>query len=156
MSASLRFLEAAAAHGLEPDVHHFPSGTRSADDAARAVGCDVDQIVKSLVFMADGRAVLILTSGRNRVDEGRAATVLGVTNLLKATADQVKAATGYTIGGTPPLGHVQPLPTLMDDHLLTFAQVWAAAGTPDTCFPIDPVALREATGAQVAPLGTTR
>ncbi len=149
MSAIERFVEAARQAGLEPEVHRFPAGTRTAADAAGAVGCSLGQIVKSLVFMAGGQPVLVLTSGSNRVDEAAVAAVLGVPSLAKASADQVRETTGFAIGGTPPLGHPRELRTLMDKDLLGYDEIWAAAGTPDACFPVSPSALAEAAGADV-------
>lgn len=149
MSAIERFVEAARQAGLEPEVHRFPAGTRTAADAAGAVGCSLGQIVKSLVFMAGGQPVLVLTSGSNRVDEAAVAAVLGVPSLAKASADQVRETTGFAIGGTPPLGHPRELRTLMDKDLLGYDEIWAAAGTPDACFPVSPSALVEAAGADV-------
>ncbi len=149
MSAIERFVEAARQAGLEPEVHRFPAGTRTAADAASAVGCSLGQIVKSLVFMAGGQPVLVLTSGSNRVDEVAVAAVLGVPSLAKASADQVRETTGFAIGGTPPLGHPRELRTLMDKDLLGYDEIWAAAGTPDACFPVSPSALAEAAGADV-------
>jgi prolyl-tRNA editing enzyme YbaK/EbsC (Cys-tRNA(Pro) deacylase) len=143
-------LEAARAHGLELEVHEFPEGTPTAADAARAVGCAVEQIVKSLVFMADGRAVLVLTSGRNRVDPDKVGKQLAAGQVRKADANQARAATGYSIGGTPPFGHPQPLEVLIDQDLLGFDEVWAAAGTPRHVFPIAPVDLVRASGGTVS------
>ncbi len=154
MDAVDRFKEAAAAVGLDAQVQRFPDGTRTAADAAAAVGCDVGQIVKSLVFSAGGEPVLILTSGSNRVDEARVSTHLGAA-LAKASADDVREATGFAIGGTPPLGHVRPLRTLMDEDLLSHPEVWAAAGTPDTCFPIAPDELATLAGAEVIGVAPT-
>ncbi|MGH3440997.1 MAG: YbaK/EbsC family protein [Nitriliruptorales bacterium] len=144
-----RFLAAAKARGLDPDVHHWPAGTRTARDAAAAVGCEVGQIVKSLVFVADGRAVVVLTSGSNRVDTGKVAAHLGAAEVRKADAEEARAATGFAIGGTPPLGYPAPLPVLVDRDLLAYEVVWAAAGTPDTTFPVDPHALRDAADGEV-------
>ena len=144
-----RFLERAADLGLHPEIQTYPEGTRTAADAAAAIGCDVAQIVKSLVFVADdGRPVLVLTSGANRVDEARVAAALGATELRKATADEVRAATGYAIGGTPPFGHDESLLTVVDPHLLDHAEVWAAAGTPTSVFPLTPADLVRLTGAR--------
>lgn len=145
-----RFLEAARARGLSPEVHRFPSGTRTADDAARAVGCEVGQIVKSLVFVADGQPVVALTSGRNRVDPSRLSAVLGAREVRKASAEEARAATGFAIGGTPPFGYPRPLRVLLDRDLLHHRVVWAAAGTPDAMFPIAPAQLLAASGAAVA------
>ena len=148
MNAVDRFTSAAAAVGLTPDVQRFPEGTRTAADAAAAVGCAVGQIVKSLVFSVDGAPILILTSGANQVDTELVGARLGA-RLEKADAAVVREATGFAIGGTPPLGHATPLRTLLDEDLLTHDEVWAAAGTPDTCFPITPDTLLEVTGAEV-------
>jgi prolyl-tRNA editing enzyme YbaK/EbsC (Cys-tRNA(Pro) deacylase) len=145
-----RFLERAEALGLDVDPRRFPDGTRTAADAAAAVGCDVDQIVKSLVFVVDQAPVLALTAGGNRVDTGRLAGVLDGSSARKADADEVRAATGYAIGGTPPFGHPSPVPTLVDPRLLEFDEVWAAAGTPTDVFAIAPDRLVELTGARVA------
>jgi prolyl-tRNA editing enzyme YbaK/EbsC (Cys-tRNA(Pro) deacylase) len=145
-----RFRERAATLGIAPEVREFPAGTRTALDAAAAVGCDVGAIVKSLVFVADGAPVLVLTSGANRVDEARLAAALAASAVRKADADEVRAATGYAIGGTPPFGHDTALPVLIDPALLAFDEVWAAAGTPTTVFPIAPAALVAASAAREA------
>lgn len=142
-----RFLARAAALGLELTPRRFPDGTRTAPDAARAVGCDVAQIVKSLVFLADGRPVLALTSGANRVDEAKLAAATGATSVRKATAEEVRTATGYAIGGTPPFGHDTPLVVLCDRHLLEHEVVWAAAGTPMDVVPLTPTQLLTASRA---------
>lgn len=152
--AVARFVERAQALGIDPEVRTFPDGTRTAADAAAAIGCDVAAIVKSLVFIADGRAVLALTSGANRADEAALAAVIGATSLRKADADEVRAATGYAIGGTPPVGHDTPLPVVCDQDLTELEEVWAAAGTPSTVFPLTPAQLLAATGARVAVFGT--
>lgn len=148
--AADRFREAAARAAVEVDVRRFPEGTRTAEDAARAIGCDVAQIVKSLVFVADGDPVLALTSGRSRVDTARLAVLCGASDVRKATADEVRAATGYAIGGTPPFGHERLLRSFVDEDLMGFDEVWAAAGTPDGVFPLSPAELVRASGADVA------
>ncbi|MFA9444900.1 YbaK/EbsC family protein [Egicoccus sp. AB-alg6-2] len=148
-TAARRFTDAAAAHGLHLEVREFPQGTRTAADAAAAIGCEVAQIVKSLVFMADDEPVLVLTSGANRVDERRVRTALGAATCRKANADEVRATTGYAIGGTPPFGHVRPLRVLCDRDLTGHDRIWAAAGTPSTVFPLTPRTLLEVTGADV-------
>jgi Cys-tRNA(Pro) deacylase len=135
---------------LELDVREFPEGTRTAADAARAIGCQVDQIVKSLVFVADTNPVLVLTSGGNRVDVVKVGKRQGASAVRKADAAEVHAATGYAIGGTPPFGLARDLPVLIDRHLTGFQLVWAAAGTPHHVFPIAPADLVRATGGQVA------
>jgi prolyl-tRNA editing enzyme YbaK/EbsC (Cys-tRNA(Pro) deacylase) len=143
-----RFLDEARARGLDVEVQEFPQGTRTAIDAAAAIGCDVAQIVKSLVFMADDQPLLVLTSGANRVDEDALGRTLGLT-LRKATADEVRDATGYAIGGTPPFGHRQQLRVICDADLTVHEELWAAAGTPSTVFPITSTRLLEATDAEV-------
>ena len=145
-------LDAARAHGLELRVIEFPDGTRTAADAARAVGCDVAQIVKSLVFMADERPVLVLTSGGNRVDLHKVARQLGVARVRKADADQARAATGFAIGGTPPFGHPAPIDVLIDEDLVELGGVWAAAGTPRHVFEIASADLVLASGGKVCDL----
>lgn len=142
-------LEAARSHGLELEVREFPAGTTTAADAARAVGCAVEQIVKSLVFMADDRPVLVLTGGGNRVDPGKVGKQLGAGEVRKANASEARAATGYAIGGTPPFGHPQPLDVLIDQDLTGFETVWAAAGTPRHVFAISPADLFRASGGSV-------
>jgi len=136
-----RFELAAERLGVAVEVTHFPEGTRTAADAAGAVGCDVAQIVKSLVFVADGRPVLALTSGSNRVDLERLARLVGAATVERADAETVRSATGFAIGGTPPFGHPSRLETYVDQDLFDHPIVWAAAGTPATCFPIAPDAL---------------
>ena len=106
-----RFLEAARTLGLEPDVHRFPEGTKTAEDAARAIGCDVAQIVKSLVLSADGHPLLALTSGAHRADTARLAELAGAHEVRRATPEEARAATGFAVGGTPPFGHPQPVPS---------------------------------------------
>jgi prolyl-tRNA editing enzyme YbaK/EbsC (Cys-tRNA(Pro) deacylase) len=144
-------LAALSQAGVEVEVRSFPQGTRTAADAAAAVGVDVGQIVKSLVFArpGSGRLVLVLTSGSNRVDEARVGELVGEP-IARADADAVRAATGYAIGGVPPVGHTEPIETLVDEDLLQYAVVWAAAGTPRDNFAIAPDDLVRATGGRVA------
>jgi prolyl-tRNA editing enzyme YbaK/EbsC (Cys-tRNA(Pro) deacylase) len=149
--ASSRFDQWLRAAGLELEVRRFPEGTRTAEDAARAIGCEVGQIVKSLVFTAGGRPVVALVSGANRLDPGRLAAVAGA-ETGKAGAELVRAATGYAIGGVPPFGHASQLPVFMDRDLERYGVVWAAAGRPDAVFPISPSRLAELSGASVAEL----
>ena len=143
-------VEAARSLGLDLDVREFPEGTRTAQDAANAIGCTVDQIVKSLVFIADTTPVLVLTSGGNRVDVVKVGKETGSAGVRKADAEEVRAATGYAIGGTPPFGHARELLVLVDRHLNGFEVVWAAAGTPRHVFPIGPADLVRVTGGRVA------
>lgn len=123
--------------GIGVAIKQFPAGTRTAVDAARAVGCDVGQIVKSLVFVAAGRPVVALVSGANRLDEGRLGAAAGEP-VRKADAEVVRSATGYAIGGVPPFGHATDVEVFMDRDLLEHDVVWAAAGRPDSVFEIDP------------------
>lgn len=146
-------VEAAAAAGLTVTVVEYPEGTRTAADAAAAVGCDVAQIVKSLIFDADGEIVLALTSGANRVDTAELARLIGVPRLDRADADLVRAVTGYPIGGVPPFGHRQPVASWMDEDLLPHQEVWAAAGTPRHVFALSPTDLARITGATIARFG---
>ncbi len=148
--ASDRFSRAARERGLDVEIHRWPEGTRTAEDAAAAVGCDVAQIVKSLVLLADDEPVVALTSGANRVDLDAVGRLLDAEVVRMADADRARAATGFAIGGTPPLGYPRPLRVLIDRDLLDHDEVWAAAGTPDTTFPVDPRQLREASGAEPA------
>ena len=125
-----RFQQRLHEQGLDIEVQVLPDSTRTAVEAAAAVGCEVGQIVKSLVFMRDGEPVMVLCAGDRRV----AAKRLGLT---PANADQARAATGFSIGGIPPLGHDRPLETLIDSSLRRFATVWCAAGTPYAVFEAD-------------------
>ena len=131
-----RLRERLEAAGLEVDMQELERSTRTAAEAAAAVGCELGQIVKSLVFVADGGPVLCLCSGDRRVDTAR----LG-NDVRQASADEVRAATGYAIGGVPPLGHDPPLRTLVDSGLLRFRRVWCAAGTPNALFEVESEAL---------------
>lgn len=147
-----RVQEAAAAAGLEIAVTRFPEGTRTAEDAARAVGCGVGQIVKSLVFMADEQPVLALVSGSNRLDPARLGAAVRAERVRRATGDEARTATGYAIGGVPPIGHRPGLAVLMDRSLLDHESVWAAAGLPDAVFEVEPHRLAEAASALVTDL----
>jgi Cys-tRNA(Pro) deacylase len=145
-----KVLNAARRLGLTIEVHHFPEGTRTAQEAAEAVGASLGQIAKSMVFVADGKPVLVLTAGPNRVDASKVARHLGARQVRRASADEVRQATGFAIGGVPPFGHTRKLTVLCDRDLLQFETVWAAAGTPNAVFPIEPQRLAEASGAVVA------
>lgn len=148
--ASQRFRDAATRQGLAVEIVTMAESTRTAADAAAACGCDVAQIVKSLVFRGATSAApyLLLVSGANRVDEAGVAAAVGEA-LVRPDADDVRSVTGYAIGGIPPLGHAQPLKTFMDADLLAHDQVWAAAGTPNSVFPVAPQWLATAAGATV-------
>jgi prolyl-tRNA editing enzyme YbaK/EbsC (Cys-tRNA(Pro) deacylase) len=150
MGAIERFTESARRLGVEPRIQRFPEGTKTAAAAAQAIGCDVAQIVKSLVFMADGRPVIAFTSGANRVDPSKLAQVVGASEARRASPEEARAATGFAVGGTPPFGHPDPLPAYIDPTLLAFQEIWAAAGTPDSVFPLAPSELQRAAGAQPA------
>lgn len=155
MSKSLARVRAAlAAAGVDAQPLEMPGETRTAEQAAAAAGCELDQIVKSILFGAgSGRLYLFLTAGGNRVDAAKA-TALAGEPLGRADADQVRSVTGFAIGGVAPVGHLTPLPTWMDPRLMDFAQVWGAAGTPRHIFPIDPATLQRITGATLAPFCT--
>ena len=146
--------EALAARGFANAVVELPASTRTAAEAAAAVGCEVGQIVKSLVFRGrqSGRAVLIVASGSHRVDEGAVRAVLGE-EIEKATADFVREQTGFAIGGVPPLGHAHEIATLVDEDLLRHEKIWAAAGHPQAVFPLTPAELVAMTGGKVARIG---
>lgn len=147
-----RVVEAASACGVTVEAQRFPEGTRTATDAARAVGCDVAQIVKSLVFMADGRPVLALVSGANRLDAELLAEEVAASEVRRADGDEARAATGFAIGGVPPFGHATAIPVVVDRDLLSHDVVWAAAGLPDAVFPIAPDDLVRASGGRIAVL----
>ncbi|HSL57250.1 MAG TPA: YbaK/EbsC family protein [Acidimicrobiales bacterium] len=149
-----RVADAARQRGLDVEIREFPEGTRTAVDAAAAIGVDVGQIVKSLVFQVDDEVVVALVSGPNRLDEARLAAAAGGSQVGKVGADAVRAATGYPIGGVPPFGHAQTLRTFVDADLLGYDEVWAAAGTPRHVFGVQPHALVEASGGAVADLAT--
>jgi prolyl-tRNA editing enzyme YbaK/EbsC (Cys-tRNA(Pro) deacylase) len=148
-AAAARVQAAAEALGLAVEVRIMPDSTRTAVEAAAACGCTVGQIVKSLVFKGktSGKPILLLVSGSNRVDEKGVAAVLGEA-LTRPDADFVRATTGFAIGGIPPLGHAAPVDTWIDEDLLQYLTVWAAAGTPNAVFAVDPAKLREAVGAR--------
>lgn len=146
--------DAARELGLDVKIIEFNQTTRTAQEAADAIGCEVGQIVKSLCFAADGQPVMALVSGSNRLDTRKLAAVHGVgrKRVKRATADAVKEATGFTIGGVPPFGHLRPLPIYVDEDLLRYDVVWAAAGTPFAVFAIAPQELVRACGGTVAEL----
>ena len=134
-SSAQKIQDALAALGLSLEVVELPASTRTAQEAAQAIGCGVAQIVKSLVFKGSRsrRAILVLVSGSNRVNEARLGELAGEP-VEKADADFVRQHTGFVIGGVPPLGHPEPLLTFVDEDLLTFPEIWAAAGTPRAVF----------------------
>lgn len=148
--AAQRVQAALQALGLDCQVVELPASTRTAPEAATAVGCSVGQIVKSLIFHGkeSGRAVLALVSGANRVNEAALAGLLGEP-VGKADADFVREQTGFAIGGVPPLGHLHPILTFIDEDLLQYEEIWAAAGTPNAVFRLHSADLPRMTGGQV-------
>jgi prolyl-tRNA editing enzyme YbaK/EbsC (Cys-tRNA(Pro) deacylase) len=143
-------VEAGRALGLAVETRQFPEGTKTAADAAAAIGVEVGQIVKSLVFVVDDAPTMALVAGDNRLDERLLAGAAGGASVGRADADAVRAATGFPIGGVPPIGH--DLPVYVDEDLLRWDEVWAAAGTWNDVFPIDPQELVRATGGTVVAL----
>jgi len=150
-SSSIERVRAALAEaGLPAVTRRFEEGTRTVADAAAAIGVQEGQIVKSMVFAtASGATVLVLTSGVNRVDERKVAALVGEP-VTRPDADHVRRVTGFAIGGVPPLGHLTPLPTLLDEDLWNYDELWAAAGTPYDVFAITADQLEAATGGQRA------
>jgi len=134
----VRVIEAAAARGLQITPRSFPEGTKTALDAAAAIGVEVGQIVKSLIFGVDGEVVVAYVSGANQLDEHKLALAAGGTKCARVDADAVRAATGFPIGGVPPFGHTTHLRIFIDPDLLQYGEVWAAAGTWTDVFGIDP------------------
>lgn len=149
-SSMARVADTAAALGLDITLLTMDQSTRTAEDAARACGCAVDQIVKSLVFenAATGALVLLLVSGRHNADLDHLAQAHGL-SLKRCDGRRVRDETGFAIGGVAPIGHLTPIPVYMDETLLAFDVIWAAAGRPDSVFSADPKALAAATGAIV-------
>ena len=150
-SSARRVQEALGKLGFTLAVVELPQSTRTAAEAASAVGAGVGQIVKSLIFRGadSNRAILVLASGSNKVDEAKVAALLGEP-LAKADADFVRAHTGFVIGGVPPVGHLEPMPTFIDEDLLAYDSLWAAAGTPNAVFKLTP---RELVGMSQGTVG---
>ncbi len=142
---------ALAARGFTNQVIEHEQTTRTSAEAAQAVGCEVGQIAKSLIFKGgqSGKAILVIASGANRVDEKKLRDLLGE-KVEKPDADFVRERTGFVIGGVPPLGHTEPLITFIDEDLMQFDSIWAAAGTPNAVFPLTPDELVKMTGGKVA------
>jgi prolyl-tRNA editing enzyme YbaK/EbsC (Cys-tRNA(Pro) deacylase) len=160
-SAIQRVVDAAARKGVTLEIRVFPQGTHTAEDAAAAVGAELGQIVKSLVFVApaDGgglEPILCLVSGPNRVDLARLAAVTAEPEIRRATAREANELTGFSIGGIPPIGHRGPIRVIMDPDLGRFRVVWAAAGTDTAVFPVPPGTLSSLSNATVAPITETR
>src|SRR5437879_8976486 len=155
LTAPARVQAALSAAGVAARIEEFPASTRTAQDAAAAVGTHVGQIVKSLVFLAGDTPVLALVSGANQLDTARLAALTGA-SIGKADADAVRRATGYSIGGVPPIGFPSPIPTFIDRDLLQYDVIWAAAGTPRHVFPIAPNDLVRITGGRVVELASAQ
>jgi prolyl-tRNA editing enzyme YbaK/EbsC (Cys-tRNA(Pro) deacylase) len=156
-----RVLDAAARKGVSLDVTIFDQSTHTAAEAAAAVGAELGQIVKSLVFVAPGddgslELIVCLVSGPNRVDLARLAAVTGERDIRRATAREANELTGFVIGGIPPFGHAEPARVIMDPDLGRFPTVWAAAGVPTAVFPVPPATLRTLANATVAPITEER
>lgn len=152
LGASATKVQAALeARGFSFEVQELDQSTRTAAEAAAAIGCEVAQIAKSILFRGkdSGRAVLVIASGVNRVDEKAVAALLGE-KPGKADADFVRRETGFVIGGVPPVGHDKPIKTFIDEDILAFDVIWAAAGTPFAVFRLDPQSLAVLTGGRVA------
>ncbi len=147
-----RVIKAVRAQGLEVRVQTLDASTRTVEDAASAVGCDGAQIAKSIVFIADGEPVVCVASGAHRVDARKVCEALDCAEARPATADEVRAATGFAVGGVPPLGH--GLPVVFDDSLLRHDRIWAAGGDGHTVFAVEPERLAGCTDATIAPLGS--
>jgi len=149
-----KFTEVARSFGLDPVVRESASSARTAEEAAEAVGCDVAQIVKSLLFIVNDQPTMVLVSGRNRLDEKKLASLCGVNRkrITRSNAETARAVTGYAIGGVPPFGHDTKLPTYVDEDLEQFDILWAAAGTPHAVFAIAPQDLVRVTDGSVADL----
>ena len=150
-TAAARVQEVLTELGLESRVVEFPSSTRTAQDAANTIGTSVGQIAKSLVFFAGQEPILIIASGRNRVNEKKIRAHIGV-KIKRADADKVRDATGYAIGGVPPVGHARPLRTLIAEDLMAYTEIYAAAGTPHAVFRLTPAELARITGGEVLDL----
>jgi len=137
--------------GLDVTVQQLQDSTRTVGDAAKAVGCEEAEIAKSIVFVCDGEPVVCVASGEHRIDPDKVAEVLDVAEVRQAAADEVRAATGFAIGGVPPVGH--GLPVVFDEALLRHERVWAAAGDPHSLFCVDPRRLADCTEARVSRVG---
>jgi prolyl-tRNA editing enzyme YbaK/EbsC (Cys-tRNA(Pro) deacylase) len=147
-----RVVDAATELGLSISPRRFPEGTKTAAAAAAAIGVEVGQIVKSLIFAVDGEVVLAYVSGANQLDERRLAAAAGGVECTRVDADRVREVTGFPIGGVPPFGHATPLRVFIDPDLLGYDEVWAAAGTWDDVFAIAPTDLVRASGGVVTDL----
>ena len=148
----IRVVQAAKERGLEITTRRFPEGTKTAQDAANAIGVSLGQIVKSLVFAVDGEIVMALVSGANQLDEKKLAQATGGLKCSRVDADAVREATGFPIGGVPPLGLATQLRIFIDPDLMQYDEVWAAAGTWNDVFAVSPRELATATAGVVVDL----
>jgi len=148
----VRVVEAARALGLEIVPRRFPDGTKTAADAAAAIGVELGQIVKSLIFAVDGEVVLAYVSGSNQLDEKKLALAAGGLKCARVDADVVRQATGFPIGGVPPFGHTTQLRVFVDPDLLQYDEVWAAAGTWNDNFGAAPADIVRVAGGVVTDL----
>src|SRR5215212_1551867 len=143
--------DAARELGLQVELKTLEDSTRTVTDAAAAIGCDPGQIAKSIVFVVDGEPVVVVASGRHRVDEMKVCDALDCAEVRQASADEVRAATGFAVGGVPPIGH--GLPVVFDSALLEYEAIYAAGGDGNTLFEVAPRALAGCVHALVAPVG---
>lgn len=150
--ATVRFLDEAAALGLTLDIHQFPDGTKTSAEAAAAVGCQLSAIAKSLVFVAGEQPVIAILPGDRRLDPQKLADAAGTASARRASLEEARSATGFAAGGTPAFGYPAPLPVFLDRGLTRHEQVWSAAGTPTTIYPIAPADLVRVSGARLVEL----
>ncbi|HYP48914.1 MAG TPA: YbaK/EbsC family protein [Thermoleophilaceae bacterium] len=148
---SEKVIRSAQELGLDVHVQRLAGSTRTVKDAAQAVGCEEGEIAKSIVFVCDGDPIVCVASGQHRISLDKLADVLDCAQVRQATAQEVRAATGFAIGGVPPCGH--DLPVILDESLLDYARVWAAAGDPHSLFEVSPRALADSVKATVASVG---
>lgn len=146
-----KVIDTARGLGLDLDVRTLEVPTRTVPEAAQAVGCEAAQIAKSVVFLCDGEAIVCVASGSHRIDEARLCELIDCAEIRQASPEEVRAATGFPVGGVPPVGH--GLPVILDEALLECPMVWAAGGDGNTLFAVDPRVLAERIGARVARVG---
>ncbi len=148
-----RIQDALNALGAKLEVVELPASTRTSAEAAAAIGCSIRQIAKSIIFrsVVTGRPVMVIASGPNRVNEAKIRGIIGE-GIEKADAEFVRKATGFAIGGIPPIGHAEPITTIIDEDLTRLDEIWAAAGTPNAVFKLNPALLVQLTGGSVNPI----
>ncbi len=148
-----RIQDALNALGAKLEVVELPASTRTSAEAAAAIGCSIRQIAKSIIFrsVVTGRPVMVIASGPNRVNESKIRGIIGE-GIEKADAEFVRKATGFAIGGIPPIGHAEPITTIIDEDLTRLDEIWAAAGTPNAVFKLNPALLVQLTGGSVNPI----